>query len=244
MLNYHIVPPQILTWRNFLSSGVCCETSFSYQCIYCRQESNFPPYFGSCFCDTDVQLGNKESVILITMIYLLCTNCPRYMGSAQALATAPTQTWRHQLGPNWVTYESLVNNLPLTYESLGLCKTVSPRIITVLMWNARSSAFQPWLADVTMTRSKRSMTLRMRGAAACGPLSQRWHQRIHIHTQGIPSHPDHPAGDTRPSPGHRRQHHRCHSSCLTHIQVNPSLICHRLVICSQNSLILCNFLCD
>ena len=131
MLNYHIVPPQILTWRNFLSSGVCCETSFSCQCIYCRQESNFPPYFGSCFCDPDVQLGNKESVILITMIYLLCTNCPRYMGSAQALATSLTQTWRHQRSPNWVTYESLVNNLPLIYESRGLYRTVPPRIIAV-----------------------------------------------------------------------------------------------------------------
>ena len=35
------------------------------------------------------------------------------------------------------------------------------------------------------------------GAVACGPLSQRWHQRIHIHTQGIPSHTDHTAADTQ-----------------------------------------------
>ena len=163
------------------------------------------------------------------------------MGSAQALATTLTQTSRHQLlNPNWVTYESLVNNLPLIYESRGMCETVL--LSTVYRpWEMQDHhAFQPWLGRRNNDTIKEQMKLRMRGAGACGPLSQRWYQRIHIHTQGIPSHPDHPAGDTE----HRRQHHRCHSSCLTHIQVNPSLICHRLVICSQNSLILCNFLCD
>lgn len=34
------------------------------------------------------------------------------------------------------------------------------------------------------------------GGRVFGPLSQRWHQRIHIHTQGIPCHTDHTAADT------------------------------------------------
>lgn len=162
------------------------------------------------------------------------------MGSAQALATSLTQTWRHQRSPNWVTYESLVNNLPLIYESRGLYRTVAAHHCRTCEIQD-CHAFQPWLADVTMTWSK-CMTLRKRGRshvdlwASADTNEFTFTHRASLVIPIILL----PILDHR----YRHQHHRCHSSCLTHIQVNPSLICHRLVICSQNSLILCNFLCD
>jgi len=67
------------------------------------------------------------------------------------------------------------------------------------------------------------------------------HDHDYIYTQGIPDDAD---GDAQLHCWRRYQCCPWHSSCLTHLLVNPSLVCHSLVICSQNSLILCNFLCD
>jgi len=175
------------------------------------------------------------------MIYLLCTNCPRYMGSAQALATSLTQTWRHQRSPNWVTYESLVNNLPLIYESRGLYETMPPRIITahaeykIIMHSNHAWQTSQWHGQ-SVWRWERGGRSHVDLWASADTNEFTFTHRASLVIPIILL----PILDHR----YRHQHHRCHSSCLTHIQVNPSLICHRLVICSQNSLILCNFLCD
>ena len=175
-----------------------------FQCIYGSQELNFAQYFGSYFCDP---LGNKESLILITMIYLLCTNCPRYMGSTLALATTPTQIWRKTT--------SLPNESHLSHMSIIYLSYVNHKEDHVTGHDYHN------MADFTATWSK-CLTLRMRGAIACGPLSQRRHQGIHIHTQGSPSRLDHPHGDSRLQHQHRHKYHRCcHSGCLTHIQGQP-----------------------
>ena len=123
-----------------------------------NKETSLFPYLGS---SQNVCLTNKESLVLITMIYLLCTNCPRYMASAQALATAWTQTRRHplwsqNLSPIWVTCQQFGSHI---WTTLG------PHWATLGLNGVR------W---------------RVRLTVACGPLSLHWDQGIHIHTQGIP----------------------------------------------------------
>merc|ERR1719348_2855916 len=102
------------------------------------------------------------------MIYLLCTNCPRYGWDQRRL-------WRQpRLKPdvtNWLPNESHMSHLSIIYLSyenhLGLIRLCHRASLPYTCEMQDHHAFQPWLADVTMTRSKRSMTLRMRGAAAC-----------------------------------------------------------------------------
>ena len=123
-----------------------------------NKETSLFPYLGS---SQNVCLTNKESLVLITMIYLLCTNCPRYMASAQALATAWTQTRRHPL------WSQNLSRIWVTCQQFGshIWATLGPHWATLGLNGVR------W---------------RVRLTVACGPLSLHWDQGIHIHTQGIP----------------------------------------------------------
>ena len=161
--------------------------------------------------------------------------------SAGSYDKPAAQKWRHQLSPNWVIYESLVNNLPLIYESHGMYKTVPPCIIAlyakykIIMHSNHDRQTSQWHGQ-SIWRWERGGRSHVDLWASADTNEFTFTHRaslvIPIILLTILDH------------RHRHQHHRCHSICLTHIQVNPSLICHRLVICSQNSLILCNFLCD
>ena len=148
-----------------LIESICYQQMHDMLCFFCiiqpksifksvvisHRETSLFPYLGS---SQNICLTNKESLVLITMIYLLCTNCPRYMASAQALATAWTQTRRH---PLW-------------------SQTLSRIWVTC----------QQFRSHIRATLGLNGVRWRVRLTVACGPLSLRWDQSVHIHTQGIP----------------------------------------------------------
>ena len=166
---------------------------------YGCQELNFAQYSRPSCYDPDVQCWEIKRVWYWSLWYIYFVQIVRGIWDRRRL-------WRQpRLKPdvtNWVPTESHMSHLSIIYLSymnhVGCVRpcywapcTVHGKCKIIMHSN------HGWQTSQWHGQSKWRM--RMRGAAACGPLSQRWHQRIHIHTQGIPSHPDHTVADTRPS---------------------------------------------
>merc|ERR1719348_466547 len=107
------------------------------------------------------------------MIYLLCTNCPRYGWDQRRLWQQP------RLKPdvtNWLPNESHMSHLSIIYLSYvnHLYTTVSLRIIAIYLRNARSSCIPTMIGRRHNDTVKEKYDVENEGGGRVfGPLSQR-----------------------------------------------------------------------
>ena len=178
-----------------LSSEVCCEASFSASMVV--RSWIFLHILGIVFV-TQMSRWEIKRVWYWSLWYIYFVQIVRGIWDQRRLWR---QAWLKHDVINGVPTESHMSHLSIIYLSymnhVG-CIRPCHRASLPYMRNTRSSCIP------TMLGRRHNDTVKVydaekEGGGRSGPLSQRWHQRIHIHTQGIPSHPDHTAADTRPS---------------------------------------------